>query len=79
MFAGAILVIPGKKAYKQGDMAGKTYAAATRILRDAKITQNISALTELTPVMSEFGKSCQLHRLTDTYVGSKAYVQTADE
>lgn len=48
--------MPGKKAYKQGDMAGKLYADAIKLLDGAKATQDLSALANLTPIMAQFGE-----------------------
>lgn len=64
VFAGAILCIPGKKAYRQGDMAGKMYEGVIKNLQKAKVTQDIGALAELTPLMSQVGKSIPVELLS---------------
>lgn len=58
-FAGGLLALPGGQAYHQGDTAGRVYAEAIKILDDAKVTQDVAALMNLTPIMAKFGECHQ--------------------
>ncbi|KAK9900189.1 hypothetical protein P389DRAFT_165385 [Cystobasidium minutum MCA 4210] len=52
VFAGSILIIPGRHGYKSGDMAGATYKAAMQVIDQAKATGNVAGLAGLTTVFA---------------------------
>lgn len=55
VFAGSILIIPGRHGYKSGDMAGATYKAAMQVIDQAKATGNVAGLAGLTTVFANSG------------------------
>lgn len=56
VLAGVVVALPARSAYKQGDLAGKTYDAALRIIDRAKSTGNIGELAGLTSILDNTGK-----------------------
>lgn len=56
IFVGAILAIPGRRAYQQGELARTTYASAMALIDKAKITGDLAGLAGLNDLMPTFGK-----------------------
>ncbi|KAK9900190.1 hypothetical protein P389DRAFT_9126 [Cystobasidium minutum MCA 4210] len=53
IFAGAIVAVPARHAYKSGDIAGTTYKAALRIIDQAKASGNVAELAGLTSILAD--------------------------